>query len=361
MTLVVRDEADIVGANLDYHLANGVDFVLVTDHGSTDGTGEILREYERAGAARVIRDDAEGHHQSRRVTRMAQIAYSELGASWLIHNDADEFWWPQLGSLRDVFASIPERYAQVVVPRRNFRPLADCGSLEEPFHQRLVYREFDSAQLADTPKVAHRPTPGIVVAPGNHSISPELARLPAQGLIEILHFPMRTYEQFERKIMQTGLGYERVEDRSPGVGSEQLRLLALAREGKLREHYGRYLLDDGSIRRGLSDGTIVLDRRLADFMRAAPATRSAAHRADEPYAPKLLAELMQRAGLQGELQRLLAERAELDDGLRRAAQELADANQALHLLRTSKLIRHTAWARRLYYRLSGASQNSGRR
>jgi hypothetical protein len=41
-TLVVRDESDIVGAQIDYHLNAGVDFVLATDHDSSDGTTEIL-------------------------------------------------------------------------------------------------------------------------------------------------------------------------------------------------------------------------------------------------------------------------------------------------------------------------------
>src|ERR1039458_1887987 len=67
MTLLVRNEADIIEANLEYHLAQGVDFVIVTDHGSEDGTSEILREYERMGVAKVIRDEEEGHHQSNRV------------------------------------------------------------------------------------------------------------------------------------------------------------------------------------------------------------------------------------------------------------------------------------------------------
>jgi hypothetical protein len=43
MTLLVRNEADIIEANLDYHLAQGVDFVIVTDHGSSDETVELLR------------------------------------------------------------------------------------------------------------------------------------------------------------------------------------------------------------------------------------------------------------------------------------------------------------------------------
>ena len=37
-TLVVRDEADVVDAQISYHLNAGVDFVLATDHDSQDGT-----------------------------------------------------------------------------------------------------------------------------------------------------------------------------------------------------------------------------------------------------------------------------------------------------------------------------------
>ncbi len=38
MTLKVLDEADIIDDNLRYHRAQGVDFFVVADTGSTDGT-----------------------------------------------------------------------------------------------------------------------------------------------------------------------------------------------------------------------------------------------------------------------------------------------------------------------------------
>jgi hypothetical protein len=31
--MVVRNEADILDVNLEYHFAQGVDFAIVTDHG----------------------------------------------------------------------------------------------------------------------------------------------------------------------------------------------------------------------------------------------------------------------------------------------------------------------------------------
>ena len=45
MTLLVRDEADIVDAQIAYHLDAGVDFVVATDNRSEDATTEILERY----------------------------------------------------------------------------------------------------------------------------------------------------------------------------------------------------------------------------------------------------------------------------------------------------------------------------
>ena len=51
LTLLVRDEADIVESCIRYHLERGVDLVLATDHRSVDGTTDILRGYERDGCS----------------------------------------------------------------------------------------------------------------------------------------------------------------------------------------------------------------------------------------------------------------------------------------------------------------------
>ena len=45
-TLVVRDEVDIVDAQIAYHLNAGVDFVIATDHESArrhDGDPRVVR------------------------------------------------------------------------------------------------------------------------------------------------------------------------------------------------------------------------------------------------------------------------------------------------------------------------------
>jgi hypothetical protein len=355
MTLLVRNEADIVEMNLDYHLAQGVDFVIVTDHGSSDETVELLRPYEQSGVAEVLHDDGDGHHQGVRVTRMARLARSRHAADWVINNDADEFWWPLSGSLRDVFASIPAGYGQIEVQRRNFLPRPDCKG---PFHSRLVHRDAQSLNSIGgplEPKVAHRAHADVVVAPGNHSISgAELSPAPARELLEIFHFPMRSYEQFERKVVQTGTGYEKLEQRSPEVGRDQLKLLAIYREGALRQYYDDALRDDAALTYGVARGSIVLDRRLENFMRV---SLSSLPRVDRPdglatrsFLARALGAFLELDSDREALARARSQTAALEQQLAAHQAELATTGEALASLRASRLVRWSGPLRRLWYR-----------
>ena len=94
MTLLVRDEADIVSSNIDFHLDQGVDFIIATDNLSVDGTTDILRAYERRGVLHYIHQTDDDYAQHRWVTNMARLACTQFAADWVINNDADEFWCP---------------------------------------------------------------------------------------------------------------------------------------------------------------------------------------------------------------------------------------------------------------------------
>ena len=169
LTLLVRDEADVVEANLAYHLALGVDHVIVTDHRSSDGTTEILERFARDGRLTLIREESEELRQSDWVTRMARLAATEHGADWVINGDADEFWWPRDGALRDVLAAVPPRFGALRGLWRNFVPRPDDG---RPFHERMTIRRRPASDLTDPfhaqVKVVHRAHPDVVVTQGNH-------------------------------------------------------------------------------------------------------------------------------------------------------------------------------------------------
>ncbi|MGZ5422835.1 MAG: glycosyltransferase family 2 protein [Aeromicrobium sp.] len=261
LTLLVRDEADIIAANLDYHFSAGVDFAIVTDHRSVDDTPTILERYRRGGRIQVIHEEAETYDQTSWVTKMARMAY-ELGASWVINSDADEFWWTAHGNLHLALSTVPDVYDILTVRRHDFPPVEDESGR---FSDRMIYREMSSHNLlgdALPPKVCHRAHADITVAQGNHYVIAErLGETLDDGRVEILHFPMRTYEQFERKIVNGGSAYEAPGSPS-GVGRTWRHAYGLWRAGRLRALYDERVLDRVRVANRLSRGEIVKDTRL---------------------------------------------------------------------------------------------------
>jgi Glycosyl transferase family 2 len=264
LTLLVRDEEDVIDANLRYHLAAGVDFVIATDNRSEDGTRRILEAYERRGVLRLIDEPADNYDQAVWVTRMARLAATDHDAAWVINSDADEFWWPKRGDLKDVLLRMPAEAGAVAIPRVNFVPSADE---EGSFYERLTVRETVSANVHGDPlppKVAHRATRNVTVEQGNHAVSGAglgLHRGPAP--ITILHFPLRTYAQFENKIVKGGMAYERNTTLPRAVGSGWRMLYDRHREGTLRQYYDEQVPSSVEIDHRIGEGTLIVDRRLA--------------------------------------------------------------------------------------------------
>jgi hypothetical protein len=263
MTLLVRDEEDIVADNLDFHLAQGVDEVIVTDNGSVDGTLEILRSYEARGLVRIIVEPTDDYSQGRWVTRMARLAATEHKADWVINNDADEFWWPREGTLRTVFESLPGDVGAVVGHRTNFVPRPED---DRPYWERMTLRERESLNPVGKPlppKLAHRAHPEIVVVQGNHRIKgPELGSELDDGSIEILHFPMRSYAQFENKIAKGGAAYARNKELPEKTGRTWRRLYETWEQGGLPAHYEANVVAESAGK------DLIEDVRLRDYLEA---------------------------------------------------------------------------------------------
>jgi len=195
LNLVVRDAADIVDAQLAYHLNAGVDFVIASDHESQDGTTEILESYARDGY--LLRVPVQGEvRESAWRTHMARLAVAEHGADWVISSDADEFWWPRGESLKDVLAVIPERYAVVQALVRVFaaRPddggfFADCRTARTSL---LVSHGEVREPLARALRPVYRAEPEMVIEPGDPTHGGRRVPLRAWYPIEVFHFPART-------------------------------------------------------------------------------------------------------------------------------------------------------------------------
>jgi hypothetical protein len=281
MTLLVRDEADVVDAQIAFHLNAGVDFVVATDNRSTDGTTKILERYARAGYAHVIREESDDYRQSEWVTRMARLAATEFGADWVINSDADEFWWPRGSSLKDVLGYVPPRYGVVRAVWRTFLPQPDTG---ESFAERMTVRLAPAAPINDpaspfrpNAKSVHRADPRIRVRTGNHELADtSLVPLRSWYPIELLHFPLRRSDQIARK-------YEAVNEAwGAGHGIEHIsRALDAAREGRVDDIVRALGSDRAVVERAIEEGLLVEDTRLRDALRTLAGTPELP-RADEP-------------------------------------------------------------------------------
>ncbi|MFC1605779.1 glycosyltransferase family 2 protein [Pseudomonadota bacterium] len=266
MTLLVRDEQDIIRENIEYHLAQGVSKIIATDNRSVDQTTHILKEYVDKGVLHLIYEGDDTYNQHEWVTRMAVMAYEEFGADWVINNDADEFWWPKAGNLEESLRSLPEDTDLIQAPRFNFVMLEQS---DIPFHQAMIYREvksLNSLGMPLPPKVAHRGSANIKVAQGNHSVSGLRTSNMATDLIEILHFPMRTTHQFTNKIKKGGAAYERNQRLSESVGATWRTLYSeIMKRKNLNNYFATHMYDNDRINAEIKNGRIVVDRRLADF------------------------------------------------------------------------------------------------
>lgn len=106
MTLLVRNEADILEDNIRFHHAMGVDSFIVMDNLSTDSTPQILDRLAREIPITILRQEQDDYSQSVWVTDMARQAAQDHGADWVINNDADEFWLPRQGDLKSLLAGL---------------------------------------------------------------------------------------------------------------------------------------------------------------------------------------------------------------------------------------------------------------
>jgi Glycosyl transferase family 2 len=266
MTLLARDEADVVDAHLAFHLNAGVDFVVATDHASTDGTTEILERYARAGYLHLLREEDAEYREVEWRTRMARLAASEFGAEWVVNSDADEFWWPRGSDLKEVLASVPPRYGIVRAFWRPFVPRDDDGQL---FAERMTVRLSPEAAIHDptsqfrpNAKVIHRAHPRLKVGRGNHAVE-GVAMQPLRGWhpVELFHFPLRSLAQVQRKAsIYRASDATRLHD-----GHRKLHVALEA--GNLADQYSEHVVDDAALERGLADGSLVFDTRLRDALR----------------------------------------------------------------------------------------------
>jgi hypothetical protein len=293
MCFGVVDEADIVRDFIEYHASLGIERFIATDVGSTDGTLDILAEYERSGRLHLTRYDNPSMRPEHRdwLSAMAARARGEFDASWCIFADPDEFWVFPAADAPSYFAAAPApivtfpRYNILPVPGRQYgeaahyrnfdlvvrRPLEflyDLSRLDQPggIEWMLAAQPPDILRFV-APKVAART--GIIgtVKPGFHDVT---ATDPAAQRYRepngyVGHFQIRGSQRYANKAR---LVADYVAANPPTVDRESsrhwVRLAALYRQGLIGAEYARQILSPDEIAGWVQKGIVEQDRRIAE-------------------------------------------------------------------------------------------------
>lgn len=203
---------------------------------------------------------------------MARLAALEFGADWIIHNDADEFWWPVFGNLKNCFAGLADDINVVVAERSNFIYTRNPWYRRNSSFLELIYREVASKNVLGhplPPKIAHRSHPEVVMPTGNHSVENIGPHKTAYNLIEIFHYPVRSRSQLLDKIQTGCRAVAQHEDKQPGgtLGTWKLLHQQTRLKGGFESLMSEQTYSNARIWRELIGGKIVRDPRLRDFIK----------------------------------------------------------------------------------------------
>jgi len=206
--MIVRDEADIVELTMRHNLAL-LDGIAVVDHGSTDGTSEILAALAAERLPIFVTPDANPRfRQKAMINPLVRHAVMTTDVDWIFVIDADEFIAARSRvDLESTLRGLPtDRHAILAWPTRVPVSFDASVSLAERLDRtrRVVNPGQRHAKMALPRQVLLRS--GIEIGAGQHELEamrPDLAVAPGHPLPEselsIAHVPIRTSDQYIRK------------------------------------------------------------------------------------------------------------------------------------------------------------------
>jgi predicted O-methyltransferase YrrM len=211
--MCVRNEADILEFNIRYHLALGIDRILLIDNGSEDETVSVLGSLARSLPVEWRRRPGE-FRQSHLMSDLACEAYLE-GADWIVPIDADEFWHSHGRPLREILSETTAgilmasmvNYVQrrgqttssaaalLTMTRRPPQPRGPIARIEE----QVTSRQIGFVEIEYPPKCIARASAATKIGQGNHWVEFAPGEQVRTDEIVCLHAPIRSRAQLDRK------------------------------------------------------------------------------------------------------------------------------------------------------------------
>jgi len=246
MTILVKNEEDIIEKNIRYHSLKGVDSFVVMDNESTDNTREILQSLKKEFEITII-DQKGAYNQAKWMTKLTYIAKKIYNPTYLIPNDADEFWWSEK-SLKE---NLPKK-AVATVDRFNFLLLENTPWYKSDFRVEnpIFYRKNTQISTSNisivltkiSPKVIIKPTGLLWIRGGNHKALhvfnfldyfKHYDKIKRFEKIKVFHYPIRSFEQFKKNIENR----KKLLEKGAKMGPHYKRWVKLLNEGKLEKEF----------------------------------------------------------------------------------------------------------------------------
>lgn len=217
MTLLVKNEADIIELNVNHHINQGVDIIVALDDNSTDRTSVILRNLADKGLLHLVDYPKTKYDHSGLVNYLGSISANKYKADLLFHCDADELWVSSTGNLKQEMIDRPF-VTGLYVPMINVLLKEDNG--HEQFPNDAIYHvvkpmkiknDSDKSMidfyLKEYPaKVLYTLKNGYLrVTRGNHEIisnNNKKAIMVKSKNLTVFHFPLRNKQQFYDKVLK---------------------------------------------------------------------------------------------------------------------------------------------------------------
>ncbi len=257
MTILVKDEADIIEANIRTHASLGIDAFVIMDNNSTDGTRDILAKLQKEFEIIII-DEVGDYNQAKWMKSLAKIAKEKLKADWVINNDADEFWIPN--NKLNLKENLAFKGSVLTIQRYNMLLLDKQEFFKSPYYVKnpIFYskeNQLNSKKISITltkiaPKTIINPNGLIYLRGGNHKalhianirdyLCSGYDKIKRFKNIEVFHYPIRSYAQFEKNIKNRKRLLE--SRKKISMGPHYRRWVELYNMGELEDEFNRSII-----------------------------------------------------------------------------------------------------------------------
>ncbi len=262
--LGVKDEVELIESTIIHLRSIGIDFIVITDLNSKDGTAEILDRYKSETCWVIQLGETPGPEAE---SQLATEYLDRTNADWAIFLDADELWLPLTGNLKECEALVSSDVISVDrynVPLLRTGPVMPTTVVPERYNDLMLYVEpiqhfyktiYENPEIpwnqgVPMPKVMVRASVFGKLTVGAHDVVAcegiEVRRAKASDVI-IAHIPFSSLTRFSRKVRNICNEFPdgpNLIAGAPQTAWHWRRWMVLAEQGKLEDEFQRQFIDE---------------------------------------------------------------------------------------------------------------------